>query len=133
MGERLKNTKAAVLYAAILAGGLAAGTGVAKVVPLLKPAHTTADNAAYFSAHHSKVVLYGTASCGFCAKTRALLKERQIAYADLDIEKSPQAQSEFKQFGAGGVPYLLIGDRRIQGFNQAAIEDALQKLQKPAN
>jgi mycoredoxin len=128
MGERLKSIKATMLYGVILVGGLAAGTGVAKMVPLLKASYTTADNTPYFNTHQRKVVLYGTASCGYCAKTRALLKERQVAYADLDIEKSPQAQSEFKQFGAGGVPYLLIGDRRIQGFNQAAIENALQQL-----
>jgi mycoredoxin len=128
MGERFKAMKTAALYAAILAGGLAAGTGVAKVVPLLKPSYTTADNTAYFQAYQSKVVLYGTASCGYCARTRAYLKERHIAYADLDIEKSEQAKSEFKQFGVGGVPYLLIGDRRIQGFNTGAIDSALQKL-----
>jgi glutaredoxin len=128
MAERFKSLKSIALYAAILAGGLAAGTGVANVVPLLKSSHTTADNTAYFQAYQSKVVLYGTASCGYCAKTRAYLKERKIAYADLDVEQSAQAQREFKQFGAGGVPYLLIGDRRIQGFNTSAIDSALQKL-----
>jgi mycoredoxin len=128
MGPRFNTMKTAALYAAILAGGLAAGTGVAKVAPLLKSSYTTADNTAYFQAYQNKVVLYGTASCGYCARTRAYLKEHHVAFADLDIEKSEQARREFQQFGVSGVPYLLIGERRIQGFNTSAIDSALQKL-----
>lgn len=124
----LSKFKSFVFYGVILAAGLGAGLGAAKLPALLKADYVSANHAAYFPSPAIRVALYGTSTCAFCAKARAYLKERQITFADFDIETSEKARSEFKQLGGQGVPLLLIGDRRIEGYNSPVIDAALKKL-----
>jgi mycoredoxin len=115
-------------YGLIVALGLGAGYALSLLPAALKPAYSEGDYAAYFPDKNVKVVLYGTSRCGFCAQARAYFKENNIPFADLDVDQSPQARSEFSKLGGGGVPLLLIGNRRIQGFNPSAIGAALKKI-----
>jgi mycoredoxin len=115
-------------YGLIVALGLGAGYGLSLLPAALKPAYAEGDYAAYFPDKNVKVVLYGTSRCGFCAQARAYFKENNIPFADLDVDQSPQARSEFAKLGGGGVPLLLIGNRRIQGFNPSVIGAALKKI-----
>ena len=55
-------------------------------------------------------------------------KENKIDFVDLDIEKSPEAKKAHAELGGGGVPVVLIGNRKIQGFNTGALEAALKKI-----
>jgi mycoredoxin len=74
------------------------------------------------------VILFSTATCGYCAQARALLDARQVDYADLRIDDSDLARNEFEALAAVGVPVLLIGQRRIEGFREEAIIEALEVL-----
>ena len=40
--------------------------------------------------------------------------------------KPGQARDEFTRLGGGGVPLLLIGERRISGYIPKAIDEALK-------
>ena len=110
----------------ILAAGLAVGVAVAKAPALFKKDFVQGDYSAYLTEHKAKVVLYGTQTCPFCAKARAYFKENGIAYADLDIGKPGRERDEFAKLGGNGVPLLLIGERRIDGFRPATIDAALK-------
>ncbi len=125
-GTMIKHLKTLGMYALILAAGLGVGVGVAKVPSLLKKDYVQGDYSAYYAQHKSKVVLYGTETCPYCAKAREYFKQNKIAYVDLDVSKPGAAQQEFKNFGGSGVPMLLIGDRRINGFIPKVIEEALK-------
>jgi len=122
----IKHLKTLGAYALILAAGLAVGVAVAKAPALFKKEFVQGDYSAYLKEHKAKVVLYGTETCPYCAKARAYFKENGIAYADLDIGKPGQARDEFAKLGGNGVPLLLIGDRRIEGFNPNSITAALK-------
>lgn len=122
----IKHLKTLGGYALILVAGLAVGVAVANAPVLFKKEFVQGDYSAYFSAHKAKVVLYGTETCPYCAKARAYFKEHGIAYADLDIGKPGQVREEFAKLGGSGVPLLLIGDRRIEGFKLSTINDALK-------
>ncbi len=74
------------------------------------------------------VILFSTATCGYCAQARALLDARGVDYADLRIDDSGEARQEFEALSAVGVPVLLIGQRRIEGFREQSIVDALIAL-----
>ncbi len=124
----LAKLKSLAVYAAILAAGLGVGVGVAKVPKLLEKPYMQGDYAAYFPDSKTRVVVYGTTTCPFCAKTRQYLNERKIAYADLNVDVSDKAQQEFKALKGSAVPVILIGDRLITGFKPAAIDDALQAV-----
>lgn len=68
-------------------------------------------------AYKKHVIMYGTDWCGTCAKARRYFKDRGIAFRDLDIEKDPSARAEFKRLGGKGVPVILVGDKRLNGFS----------------
>jgi len=122
----IKHLKTLGLYALILAAGLAVGVAVAKVPALFKKDFVQGDYSAYLKQHKAQVVLYGTQTCPFCAKARAYFKEKGIAYADLDVGTPGESREEFKKLGGSSVPLLLIGDRRINGFNAGVIKAALE-------
>ena len=123
-----KKIKTIARYGVILAAGLGCGYGLSLLPGLFKSNYTEGNYAAYFPNAQAKVVLYGTDWCGYCAKTRAYFKENKIEFVDLDIEKSPEAKKAHDALGGGGVPVVLIGNRKIQGFNAGALEAALKKI-----
>lgn len=79
------------------------------------------------------VVIYGTSWCGYCKKARAFFASRNIPYVDKDVERDPGANAEIQRkcaavgrtFG-GGVPVLDVYGRIIDGFDTAAIEQAIR-------
>lgn len=79
------------------------------------------------SAEHDTVqpqplVLYGTSWCGYCKRARFYLRENNIAYADLDIERNPAAERAYNRLGVSGVPVFVQGDRKLRGFSIASFE-----------
>jgi glutaredoxin len=123
----VKHLKTVLSYLAIVAIGLAIGTIAPRVPGWLKADYTEGDYAAYFPDAATKVVLYGTPTCPYCGKARAYLKERGVAYADYDLTTSPQGKQAYDRLKGKGVPLLLIGGRRIDGFSPKAFDDALSQ------
>lgn len=127
----MKATKNLLVYALILAAGLALGRYVPQVVRAVTPKYSEGDFTAYYPDARTHVIVYGTATCPYCIKTRAYLTEHHIAFADIDVDKSEKGKRDFAQLGGKGVPLILIGNRQMTGFNQGAIDAALDKV-KPA-
>lgn len=73
------------------------------------------------SEHASGVVLYATAWCGYCKKTRDLLNKEGIAFVEFDIEKSRAARDEYDRLKGRGVPLLVIHGEVVRGFDPATI------------
>lgn len=63
------------------------------------------------------VTLYGTSWCSYCKQARAYFRNNNIPYRDLDIENDSQAKAEYDQLGASGVPVILAGRQRMDGFS----------------
>jgi glutaredoxin len=63
------------------------------------------------------VVMYSTSWCGYCKKARKHFEQNKIPYQEYDIEKSKQAARDYKKLKGRGVPVILIGDRRMNGFS----------------
>lgn len=87
------------------------------------------------AAASSGVVLYSAAWCGYCAKAKAYLATKGIAYREIDIDTSDGLAS-FAQAGGGkGVPLLIADGQRVQGFSPAAYDQlfANRKNKKPAD
>lgn len=120
--------KTAAGYGLIVAAGLGVGYAVSVVPAMLKPAYVEGNYSAYFPNAQTRVVLYGTAWCQYCAKARDYLKANNVPYVDLDIEKSEPARKQHAALGGGGVPMLLVGDRKMTGFNQSALQSAIKEL-----
>ena len=63
------------------------------------------------------VVMYSTSWCGVCKKAKRYFARKKIPYTEYDIEKSEKAAREFKKLRGRGVPVILVGDSRMNGFS----------------
>lgn len=74
------------------------------------------------------IVLYSTSWCSYCSKTRRFLHAADIPFTEHDIEKSQQAYQQYQAIGVQGVPVVHIGSTVVQGFDRAAIRQAIDQL-----
>ena len=70
-----------------------------------------------------RVVLYKTAWCGFCKQAAAHMQQKAIPYLERDIETDPGAKAEYTRLGGQGpVPFIVFGQKTMQGFSPAEFE-----------
>ena len=74
-----------------------------------------------------EVKMYATSWCPYCAKARAYFARRNIAYVEVDIEKSKEGRAEYDRLGARGIPVILVGPRRMNGFSEARLSHLLSE------
>lgn len=85
--------------------------------------HVTSDNVQPSQASKSKqVTMYATSWCGYCSKARNYFREKGIAYTEYDIEKNESAKRKYDLLGGKGVPVILVGDKRMNGFSIGGFE-----------
>lgn len=73
------------------------------------------------------VVLYSTAWCGYCTKTRNFLTKNQIPFVEHDIETSADAYRDYKALGGQGVPVVRVSDQVLHGYDPEGIISALRQ------
>lgn len=64
-----------------------------------------------------KVLMYSTSWCGYCKKARRYFSENSIVFTEFDIEKNALARRQYDRLGGKGVPVILVGKRRMNGFS----------------
>jgi len=64
-----------------------------------------------------QVVIYTTTACVHCRRAKQFLRERGIAFREMDVSASQRARKELQRLGARGVPVLLVGGDRMDGFD----------------
>lgn len=69
-----------------------------------------------------KVIMYSTAWCGVCKQAKAYFKSKKIRYVEYDVEKSSKGRADFKRLNGKGVPIILVGNRRMDGFSPRRFE-----------
>ncbi len=73
-----------------------------------------------------RVTLYSGPGCAYCRQARDFLKKQGVSFQELDVSRSPKARKQLERMGSRGVPVILIGDQRIDGFNAAQLNKALK-------
>jgi glutaredoxin len=56
----------------------------------------------------TKLVLYGTKTCGYCMQTRQFLQQKNIPYLDIDVEDNPQGLKDYEAIDGEGVPLIRV-------------------------
>jgi glutaredoxin len=64
------------------------------------------------------VKMYTTQWCPVCKKAKAWLKANKVPFVELDVEASPQNRSQYKGLGGKGVPLILVGAHRMEGWSE---------------
>jgi glutaredoxin 3 len=74
------------------------------------------------------IIVYGTPTCPWCAKTKEYLTKKKIEFRDVDITEEDKDREEMiEKSGQMAVPVLDIGGIILVGFNPKEIDAALQK------
>jgi glutaredoxin len=55
-------------------------------------------------------------------RARAYFHDQGIVYDEFDVENDPQGRQGYNRLGRSGVPIILVGDRRIDGFSIARFQ-----------
>lgn len=64
------------------------------------------------------VVMYSTGWCSYCARARALLERKGIAFREVDAADPEQRAQMIERSGRRSVPQIFIGPRHVGGFEE---------------
>ncbi len=78
----------------------------------------------------AEVVIYATKMCPYCHAAKRLLREKGVAFTEIDVTFDPAGRREMTQKAGGRhtVPQIFIGGRHIGGYDDMAALDAAGKL-----
>ena len=85
--------------------------------------------ATQIAAKRNPVTLYTSSDCGdLCAQGRDLLSKRGVPFAEKNAQAS-QADQEalMKIAGSLSVPYLVVGEANVRGFDEGSWHAALDR------
>jgi len=63
------------------------------------------------------VIMYSTSWCGYCKKAARHFRKNNIPFQEYDIEKNRKAAKTYKKLNGRGVPLILVGKKRMTGFD----------------
>lgn len=73
----------------------------------------------------AQVTLYSAVWCKYCRQAKAFFAKRGVRYAERDVDTA-EARAEYDRLGARGVPVILVGRQRMDGFDQGRMESILR-------
>ena len=66
----------------------------------------------------TKIVMYSTEFCSYCAAARMLLKKKGLEYEDILVSGNTELRQEMERLSGGRtVPQIFIDDKPIGGFD----------------
>jgi glutaredoxin 3 len=67
----------------------------------------------------SRVTVYTTDPCSFCARAKGLLKARGVEFEEINLSKDPAGRMELvKRTGMMSFPQVIVGDELLGGFTE---------------
>lgn len=77
------------------------------------------------------VRVYTTLICPYCVRAKLLLRERGVAFEEIDVTRDPEARKWLvEKTGRRTVPQIFIGDEPIGGFDELRELDRSGELTK---
>jgi glutaredoxin 3 len=77
------------------------------------------------------VTIYTTPWCGYCARAKALLTRKGVAYTEIDVEARRELREEMiARSGRRTVPQVFVGGRHVGGSDDLAALDATGELDR---
>lgn len=81
----------------------------------------------FLNQSNPRVILYTTAWCQYCKQARNYMRNHGVPYREYDVETSEKGRSDFKKLNGRGVPLILVGDKRMDGFSSTNFEKIYQQ------
>ena len=74
-----------------------------------------------------RVVMYSASWCGICKQAKSYFRSKSIAFTEYDIDTSAKGKKDFEKLGGKGVPIILVGNQRMNGFSPANFDALYSK------
>ena len=75
------------------------------------------------------VVVYSTLLCPYCHRAKALLRQKGIAFTEVDVGMDVEKRAEMtKRAGRHTVPQIFVGDTHLGGCDDLYALDSEGKL-----
>ncbi|MEQ8745852.1 glutaredoxin 3 [Pyruvatibacter sp.] len=73
----------------------------------------------------SKVKIYTTQICPYCHRAKGLLRDKGVAYEEIDVMATPGARDKMIDLtGRTSVPQVFVGDTHVGGCDDLFALDA---------
>lgn len=72
-----------------------------------------------------QVTIYSGTGCGGCTAAKNFFKKNNIEFTEFNIQTSEPAMQFLMKKGIQSIPFIIIGDIEIIGFNEEKIIQAL--------
>ena len=78
-----------------------------------------------------QVLIYSSSLCGYCYQAKTLLKKKNIAFQEIDVDEDFNKRKEMiaKSNGRTSVPQIFFGDTHIGGCDDLINLDRIGKLE----
>lgn len=73
------------------------------------------------------VVMYSATWCGVCRQAKSFLQSRGVAFSEYDIETTRKGREDYRRLRGTGVPIILVGEQRMNGFHAATLTGWLEQ------
>ncbi len=81
----------------------------------------------------SKIIVYSTDPCSFCARAKELLQKRGIAYEEINLAKDPAGREHLlSRTGMLSFPQIIVGEDVLGGFRELVMADQSGRLEELA-
>ncbi len=78
----------------------------------------------------TSVTIYTTAWCPYCSAAKNLLREKDVAYTEIDVERTAGARAAMTTRAGGrtSVPQIFVGDTHVGGCDDLYALERAGKL-----
>lgn len=77
------------------------------------------------------VIVYTAEWCGYCDRAKALLRQRNIAYEEINVDDQPNFRSRLLELtGRMTLPQVIIGGEPIGGYDELRALDRSGRLRE---
>ena len=74
------------------------------------------------------VIMLGAWWCSYCYQARRYFERNEIRYCEYDVERSDEGRKIYEDINGMGVPIILIGDQRLNGYDENTLDRMLSEL-----
>jgi len=68
----------------------------------------------------AKIEVYSGDYCPYCVRAKALLKQRNLAFTEYNVQQDPEKRVEMSTRSQGGrsIPQIFINDKHVGGCDE---------------
>lgn len=74
-----------------------------------------------------RVVVYTRAGCPYCAQAKKYLTAHQVPFEEYDIFRTEKGKRDFQALKGVGVPIFIVGDKRMDGYDEERLAHLLKE------